>query len=290
MPPDFILSYTSFDNANQPFVDCQVGDQLLRQHLTNETLSLEFDLGQKFCTGWIDFEKHQAQVCPDKALVDDKYENCLACRNKTGFNPAFYHADTVSRQQQKINQQPHFVYLAYFGPNVVKVGISQQQRGIRRLLEQGARLAMRLETFSSALIAREYEAKIAKLDGFLETVSLSRKLELIKQPLDLDLAKARLKSSLENIESALNLSFVEAQIIETDKYFYINSAPDLNKAVNMSHQPLLVGKIQALIGPLLVTEYQGRAVIYNLKRFIGYRAQSKPGLELKLPEEQLALF
>ena len=113
--------------------------------------------------GWVDFDNHCSQVCPDGATVDEKYENCLKCRNRTGFNPAFYHADSVSAQQEKINQQPHFVYLAYFAPGVIKVGISQEERGIRRLLEQGARLAVKLETFASALIARQYEAKIAGL-------------------------------------------------------------------------------------------------------------------------------
>ena len=185
MPDDFLLAYASFNADNQPFIDCQIGDEIKRRELLEQDLSLEFDFSTKYCTGWVDFENHCSQICPDSATVDGKYENCLKCRDRTGFNPAFYNADSVSAQQEKINQNPHFVYLAYFAPGVIKVGISQEERGIRRLLEQGARLALKLETFSSALIARQYEAKIARLDGIVETMPIHKKLELIKNSLSI---------------------------------------------------------------------------------------------------------
>ena len=165
MPEEFLLSYTSFDTESRPFLEWQVDGKAERGDVLGRELSLEFDFSTKYCTGWLDFDNHCSQACPDGATVDEKYENCLKCRNRTGFNPAFYHADSVSAQQEKINQNPHFLYLAYFSPEVIKVGISQEARGIRRLLEQGARVALKLETFASALIARQYEAKIAKLEA-----------------------------------------------------------------------------------------------------------------------------
>ena len=138
LPSEFLLSYASFNSDNKPFVECQVGDKIERHELFGQDLSLKFDFSVKYCAGWVDFENRCSQICPDHATVDEKYENCLKCRDKTGFNPAFYNASSVSVQQEKINQNPHFVYLAYFAPNVIKVGISQEERGIRRLLEQGA--------------------------------------------------------------------------------------------------------------------------------------------------------
>ena len=113
MPDTFLLVYASFNTDNQPFIDCQVDDEIKRRELFGQKLSLEFDFSTKYCTGWVNFEKHSSQVCPDGATVDGKYENCLKCRDRTGFNPAFYNADSVSAQQEKINQNPHFVYLAF---------------------------------------------------------------------------------------------------------------------------------------------------------------------------------
>ena len=290
MPDDFLLAYASFNADNQPFIDCQIDGEVKRRELFGQDLSLEFDFSTKYCTGWVDFENHCSQICPDSATVDSKYENCLKCRDRTGFNPAFYNADSVSAQQEKINQNPHFVYLAYFAPGVIKVGISQEERGIRRLLEQGARLALKLETFSSALIARQYEAKIAGLDGIMETVTASKKLELIKHPLDTAAAEQTLADALVRIQQKLGLDFPNCQLIMCEDYFQTASV-DPTRIILMKDKPQLVGYVLSVIGSIAITEYDGNLLGYNLKKYIGYRAQkiTEP-IELELPSEQLTLF
>ena len=290
MPDDFLLAYASFNADNQPFIDCQIGDEIKRRELFGQDLSLEFDFSTKYCTGWVDFENHCSQICPDSATVDGKYENCLKCRDRTGFNPAFYNADSVSAQQEKINQNPHFVYLAYFAPGVIKVGISQEERGIRRLLEQGARLALKLETFASALIARQYEAKIADLSGIMETVTASKKLGLIKQPLDTAAAERALADTLARIQQKLGLDFPNCQLIMCEDYFQTASV-DPTRIILMKDKPQLVGYVLSVIGSIAITEYDGNLLGYNLKKYIGYRAQkiTEP-IELELPSEQLTLF
>ena len=290
MPDDFLLAYASFNADNQPFIDCQIGDEIKRRELLEQDLSLEFDFSTKYCTGWVDFENHCSQICPDSATVDGKYENCLKCRNRTGFNPAFYNADSVSAQQEKINQNPHFVYLAYFAPGVIKVGISQEERGIRRLLEQGARLALKLETFSSALIARQYEAKIARLDGIVETMPIHKKLELMKQPFERATGEEKLQQKLLEIEQKIGVSFPKSELIVCEDYFQTASV-DLTRFILMKDKPQLVGHVLSVIGSIAITEYDGNLLDYNLKKYIGYRAQkiTEP-IDLELPSEQLMLF
>jgi len=290
MPDDFLLAYASFNADNQPFIDCQIGGEIKRRELFGQDLSLEFDFSTKYCTGWVDFENHCSQICPDSATVDGKYENCLKCRNRTGFNPAFYNADSVSAQQEKINQNPHFVYLAYFAPGVIKVGISQEERGIRRLLEQGARLALKLETFSSALIARQYEAKIARLDGIVETMPIHKKLELMKQPFERATGEEKLQQKLLEIEQKIGVSFPKSELIVCEDYFQTASV-DLTRFILMKDKPQLVGHVLSVIGSIAITEYDGNLLDYNLKKYIGYRAQkiTEP-IDLELPSEQLMLF
>ena len=239
---------------------------------------------------WVDFENRCSQICPDHATVDEKYENCLKCRDKTGFNPAFYNASSVSVQQEKINQNPHFVYLAYFAPNVIKVGISQEERGIRRLLEQGARLAIKLETFSSALIARQYEAKISKLDGIVETLPVHKKMELIKQPFDRATGERELRQKLLEIEQKIGVSFPKSELIPCEDYFQTTGV-DLSRVVLMKDYSQLVGHVRSIIGSIVITDYDGQLLAYNVKKFIGYRAQKVDReIELDLPTEQLTLF
>lgn len=290
MPDDFLLAYASFNADNQPFIDCQTDGEIKRRELFGQDLSLEFDFSTKYCTGWVDFENHCSQICPDSATVDGKYENCLKCRDRTGFNPAFYNADSVSAQQEKINQNPHFVYLAYFAPGVIKVGISQEERGIRRLLEQGARLALKLETFSSALIARQYEAKIARLDGIVETMPIHKKLELIKQPFDRADGEEKLRQKLLEIEQKIGVSFPRSELILCEDYFY-TAGVDLTRVVLMKDQNQLAGRVRSIIGPILIADYDGQLLAYNVKKFIGYQAQTIDGaISIEIPSTQLALF
>ena len=290
MPDYFLLAYASFNADNQPFIDCQIDGEIKRRELFGQDLSLEFDFSTKYCTGWVDFDNHSSQVCPDSATVDGKYENCLKCRDRTGFNPAFYNADSVSAQQEKINQNPHFVYLAYFAPGVIKVGISQEERGIRRLLEQGARLALKLETFSSALIARQYEAKIARLDGIVETMPIHKKLELIKQPFDRADGEEKLRQKLLEIEQKIGVSFPRSELILCEDYFHTTSV-DLTRVVLMKDQNQLAGRVRSIIGPILITDYDGQLLAYNVKKFIGYQAQTIDGvISIEIPSTQLALF
>jgi len=290
MPEEFLLSYASFDAENRPFLEWQVDGKIERGDVVGQELSLAFDVSTKYCTGWVDFDNHCSQACPDGATVDEKYENCLKCRNRTGFNPAFYHADSVSAQQEKINQNPHFLYLAYFSPEVIKVGISQEARGIRRLLEQGARLALKLETFASALIARQYEAKIASLSGIMETVAASKKLGLIKQPLNAAVAEQALADALVRIQQKLGLDFPDRTLITCEEYFHTDGR-DFSSVIDMTGNTVLTGTVVSVIGSVLITEYDGQLLAYNVKRFIGHRAHKiTGGIELELPSEQLALF
>ena len=290
IPSEFLLSYTSFNADNKPFVECQVDGKIERHELFGQDLSLEFDFSVKYCTGWVDFENRCSQICPDHATVDEKYENCLKCRDKTGFNPAFYNASSVSVQQEKINQNPHFVYLAYFATNVIKVGISQEERGIRRLLEQGARLAIKLETFSSALIARQYEAKISKLDGIVETLPVYKKMELIKQPFDHAISEKELRQKLLEIEQKIGVSFPKSKLIPCEDYFQ-TAGVDLSRVVLMKDYSQLVGHVRSIIGSIVITDYDGQLLAYNIKKLIGYRAQKVDReIELDLPTEQLTLF
>ena len=290
LPSKFLLSYASFNADNKPFIECQVGDKIERHELLGQDLSLKFDFSVKYCAGWVDFENRCSQICPDQAAVDEKYENCLKCRDKTGFNPAFYNASSVSVQQEKINQNPHFVYLAYFAPNVIKVGISQEERGIRRLLEQGARLAIKLETFSSALIARQYEAKISKLDGIAETLPVHKKMELIKQPFDRAAGERELRQKLLEIEQKIGVSFPKSKLIPCEDYFQ-TAGVDLSHVVLMKDCSQLVGHVRSVVGSIVITDYDGQLLAYNIKKLIGYRAQKVDGvIDIEIPSTQLALF
>lgn len=288
-PENFLLSYVGFDRDNSPVFDAQVDGAISRHPLIGAPLSLVFDLSTRFCTGWFELGQGKSHPCPDSASVEQKYDQCVVCRTKTGFNPAFYHATTVSKQQEAINQNPHFVYLAYFAPGLVKVGISQEARGIRRLLEQGARMALKLETFSSAAIARQYEARIAGLAGIVEHVLHSRKMAALAGAFDEAEAARELEQTRADIERALGVTFDKAEIIRTSEHFH-SADLDLERLIIMKREPIILGTVRACIGSDVIVEHDDRLIAHNLKSYVGYRAQVSESVEVNLPREQMALF
>ena len=290
MPESFVFGHTSFDKDNKPYFLVQCDGEIMYVDLLGKRFSLEFDLSKKYCTGWFDFENRISQPCPENLEVDDKYDACVACQKRTGFNPAFYHATSVSPQQEKINQQPHYVYLAYFGPKTIKVGISQKDRGLRRLLEQGARLVMMLETFSSAIIARSYEEKISRLCKVREQIGRKQKISLLKNVFSHSQGLSELQNTLEQIESSLGVKFENVELIETQD-FYSQNLVDFSSAITPLESDKIAGTVVAVVGSLCIANHQGQNWIYDLKSFTGYRAtQLHEPILLEQPVEQMSFF
>lgn len=290
MPESFVFGHTSFDKDNKPYFLVQCDGEIMYVDLLGKRFSLEFDLSKKYCTGWFDFENRISQPCPENLEVDDKYDACVACQKRTGFNPAFYHATSVSPQQEKINQQPHYVYLAYFGPKAIKVGISQKDRGLRRLLEQGARLVMVLETFSSAVIARSYEERISRQCKVREQIGRKQKLSLLRLEFNHKQGLSELHSTLERIEKSLDMKFENVKLIETQDFYTHNDA-NLSSAITPLESDKLAGTVVAMVGSFCITSHQGQNWIYDLKSFTGYRAtQLHEPILLEQPVEQMSFF
>lgn len=90
-------------------------------------------VGQRHCAGV------RGQVCPLGAVVGGRSTGgqCPDCARLDRSRSVA--ADTVAD-----DPQPYTVYLAWFGPGMVKVGITAEARGSARLLEQGAVVFTRL--------------------------------------------------------------------------------------------------------------------------------------------------
>jgi len=254
-----------------------------------KTLGLSFDLTERNCIGWHDISNGGSYPCPEEARTDKKFETCPACQRRTGFNPAFYHTTAVSPQQEARNAEPHTLYLAYMGKNYIKVGISWSNRGTKRLLDQGARAGLILETFPTALIARQYESKIAELEGLHETTSTRTKLALLKTSFDKEETEQHLLATKQHIEEALSVRFSSRNTLFFDAFYTNESVP--SGEITVLADPCISGKAVALVGDILITEYIGRTLALPLKQFIGYRAEfTDKILPLKLEPQQMQLF
>ncbi len=288
---EYLLGNASFGLDDKPFISLQRAGEFHEFSPHGQTLTLQFDTSQRYCTGWRDITAHTRHVCPDNATVDSKYEECAACQKRTGFNPAFYHAASVSPQQEERNLQPHFLYLAHFGPGIVKVGISHAARKNSRLLEQGARSALVLDTFPTAHIARGYEAKIAALPGIAETVQLRQKLALLPTVYDAVTAAKELLQIKHTIQEKLGTSFDGALIASLDRHYHPSGTPALTDAFDATPHHLVSGKVTGMQGTILFCRQQDTPIYLPLKKYVGYKvALSHTETTMLLPARQISLF
>lgn len=287
----YILTNVGFSKNEKPLLLLQKDGEFTNLEPVSKTLTLKFDTSQRYCIGWHDITNGERHVCPDANAIDAKYEQCPACQKRTGFNPAFYHTTSVSSQQEARNLEPHILYLAYFGDDIIKVGISHAARGNSRLLEQGARSAFVLDTFPTAHIARQYEAKIAALEGIAETILIRKKIEALSSPYKQADAEAKLKNTLSRIESEIKTSFSDATILHLDTKFFPSGTPALNSAYELTSHNLISGKTSGMLGSLLFCEQQDTQLFLPLKKYVGYHMElSDTETHIDLPARQISLF
>lgn len=242
------------------------------QHLSprDQTLTLGVDQSKRYCTGWHDLASAESFPCPEAAELPSQYEQCRHCQIKTGFNPAFYNADSVSPQQEARNRQPHSLYLAHFGPGVVKVGITWAERGLRRLLEQGARSAIILKTFPSATIARQYEAKIAALPGIVETIQPKAKYKLLAQAYDETLGTQELLAAQTRIIKEVGIVAEDNKPQALHGYYFGEHAFTTNNLINLHGETSTSGLVRGMIGGVVITEQDDTHFMLPISKWRGY--------------------
>lgn len=288
---EYLLAHVGFSRDEKPLLALQKDGQSIDFTPLGSTLMIRFEMSTRFCVGWHDLKTGESHPCPDKNTTNGKYEQCAACQSRTGFNPAFYHATSVSTQQEARNQEPHILYLAHFGAGVVKVGISHAARGNGRLIEQGARSALILDTFPSAHIARQYEAKIAALSGIAETIQLRKKITELSHPYNTENAAAELRKTRAKIEVKLKVSFAQNHVQTFDNVYFPAGMPNFADAYDMTNDAAITGKVSGMTGSLLFCEYPERPLFLPLKKFAGYRFDLQNDVaKITFPARQISLF
>jgi hypothetical protein len=290
-PGDYLFSNVGFSPSEKPYLAFEKNDTFTELTPLSNMLTLRFNMNRRYCIGWGNIGTKERFPCPDHNEIDAKYEQCPACQQRTGFNPAFYNATTVSKQQETHNQQPHILYLAHFAKGLTKVGISFAGRGKSRLLEQGARSALILDTLPSALIARQYEAQIATLPNIAETIQLRKKITSFSVPYDSEAAKKELLAERERIEVSLGKQFSKNDVLSLDHYYFSKNIPSFTDAYDCFEQQLLSGETVGMLGTILFCRQQDTLLFLPLKKRIGYRVElSYNELPITLPARQISLF
>ena len=256
----------------------------------NQPLSLQ-SLSVRYCTGTYDVATQRYVPCPHQRLVQPPYQNCYPCFEAIGFNPAFYNVPRaqVSPRQQAYNQEPHCTYLAYFGPEVVKVGIAHHKRVLKRWLEQGARAALTLQTTADAYAARALEVQVSQALKLPERITGNKKKQLLNLPYCFEQAAQTLTQYQQVISQALSLQ-ENTYTVQDLQPHYLPKVPPQPLADADRQQQAVAGRVLGMVGDLVVYEAEGRFWMSALKQYVG-RARVDFSITKRVaPQGQLPLL
>lgn len=264
-------------------------------YLVGKSFTLKKELS-RYCTGQFDLKTLENDVCPNAAeLLSPKAHVCFDCFEFIGFNPAFYHLERhqISPQQRAYNQTAHIVYLAYFAPGLIKVGISSNDRKEHRWKEQGARFIAHIYTVANAYEARHIEEKISSNLKLPEVVLGKKKRVLLNTKLDMDIAQAEFTSLMQRIDSVITAPCNRERVYDMEEYFNPSRTGLSSTIIDVSEHSdgKISGKCIGLYGDILLFENANQQFMFSLKKMISYTVSFSNRVEgMDFEPQQISMF
>lgn len=228
-------------------------------------------LSTRYCIGGYDLHTRRSTFCPNRNQATGKTPYCTHCRQSIQFNPAFYNFSPaqLSRHQQHYNSEPHDVYLAYFGKNIIKVGIANAKRLRNRWLEQGARAAVVIQHMQDAYAARALELQVSTTYPILERVTSIQKQQYLHLPYDFEQANRELRRHLDILHRGINDISTIYPIEDLQKYYFVEKQPTVLYEPTNKGQHTIAGYVTGMVGDLLVYTQQQYSFIQPIKQLLG---------------------
>ncbi|NVK63334.1 MAG: DUF2797 domain-containing protein [Flavobacteriales bacterium] len=278
-------------------LDHHENNAIQREHfyLVNQSFTLKKELG-RYCTGQFDLKTLEDDVCPNAAeLLSPKANVCFDCFDFIGFNPAFYHLEQhqISPQQRAYNQTNHVVYLAYFAPGLVKVGISSEARKEHRWKEQGARWVAHIYTVENAYEARHIEEKISSKLKLPEVILGKKKRDLLTVQLHENEVKSEFFELMNQIDGLFEHKVNRERIFDMEAFYNPDRVPLATTIIDVSEhsEGKISGKCIGLYGDLVVFENKGQQFMCSLKKLISYKVSfSEEEEKVDFEPQQISLF
>ena len=248
--------------------------------------------GEQYCVGYHKLDTGVHIPCDNTTkMPGGKYKQCKKCEEKEGFydckicNGESCHASNSIAL--KYCNQEHLVYLAYFEPDIIKVGTASEIRKEERLLEQGALYFYYIANVNSGRAARIIEREISKL-GITTRVSTKHKLcnFIIKQPKEL--IEKKMEKEYLRIISLLpkyRNDFLKKPIVNDFLYLSEQLRPDFEdefyqldffsdhktyKNYFIYKGDVIQGEYLGTIGSIIALKNKNKTFIVDLKQFFGW--------------------
>ncbi len=270
-----------------------VGSRFGRKQMRiGEPLSIEIVSDEVFCAGSV--TNGVWSPCSEKAKGRAQCDLCKM-RERNFVFTAFDGFDRSNVTESDLAQiaDPHVVYLALFDRNLIKVGVSKNERHILRQLEQGSDATLFIAKTPDGILARQIET-ILKKSGFSDKVKPSQKKDFLCPQIPIEEKNSILQESCKNSRKVLekyeNLKkyLLESPEFQTWEEFYhivaISKSLKSYHSIELQPHEFVSGKIVALKGPFVIIETPDELVSICAKNLMGHEIEfdEKPaGLKIK---------
>ncbi|MEU5106272.1 DUF2797 domain-containing protein [Streptomyces sp. NPDC021354] len=198
--------------------------------------------------------------CPDCARLDRSY--------------------SVAADTRTDDPRPYDVYLAWFGPDLIKVGITATEREGARLLEQAA-LSYTLLGRGPLMAARRAEAVLGAALGIPDRFPYAAKRAARENPPPQGERAAQL-AALHARARALNglpefLALCPCAPVHHDAVFHLDRVRPLDGVVRLAPGRTVAGRVEAVAGPdVHLTDTAGRALLLDTRQLAGWPLAAAP--------------
>jgi hypothetical protein len=249
-------------------------------------------LAVRHCSGSYELGTHKHIPCKHNIILEEQCI-CEECENINGFKHCIScHGEkcfTYNKIALNYCNQKHFVYLAYFPKDIVKVGTAHEMRKEERLIEQGALYRILIAEAPTGKIARQIENVICKL-GYKSLVSSKHKIQHLQFTKTENEIQELLDIAYNHIRKNLNSEFQEYLL---NPYIYSNNkelVETLTIALKQTKQlqltmfddmfepqyhvisdvSYIVGNIAAVVGSIVLLKKSGNTLhAFNFKEIYG---------------------
>jgi hypothetical protein len=213
--------------------------------------------------------------CPSEAVLP--YE---ARRDQCGVCSALDRSSSVAADTMADDPRPYAVYLAYFGPGLLKVGITSVARGPARLLEQGA-VCFTFLGEGPLMTARRTEAVLGAALRVPDRVHSSAKraaLTVLPPPEERAAGLCTLYASVEAIRDRLpdSLRPRPLEVVDHAAVFGLDPAPPAPAGEITAFEPggAVSGQVRVVAGhDLLVDTCAGKTLLLDARLTCGWGFQ-----------------
>ena len=251
-----------------------------------------------------DVQKMKARICsgtinpltqeyfPCNKLIVGKQIQCYSCMHKFDFyNCVICHGNNCTAKDDEVTNYcntSHYVYLAYFSKDKVKVGTASEVRKYDRLLEQGAIFSVFIARTPTGKIARQIEKNIID-NGIVGTVSTTYKMKNLVINTSIEDIRRQLIETYQLIIKAVDDENKEYLIQPEFNCFYnilnqiqknmLSQEIQIDMFVNQINSTKnyeilnecddIIGKFLFVVGRIIALEHNGVIQLHNSKKWEG---------------------